>query len=338
MSQKLKTRQQIAKLAKNLKRDGKKVVTINGSFDVLHDGHVKILKAAKKYGDVLIVALNSDKSIRRYKGPTRPIHAQKKRVDAITKFDYVDYVVLFDEINSREILDEIKPNVHVNGSDWGKNCIERSTVEKNDGIIKVVKLKDRYSTSNIIKAMHDPKTKLEVRAIFFDRDGTINEKGAGYLHKPEDMVYTPRAIHGLRRLSKTDYKIIIVTNQSGIGRGYFTEKDFEKISRWMIGDLKKKNVRIDKIYHCPHLPEHTCVCRKPNIGMFEQAVKDFGISLSKSWFIGDDAKDVIAGRTANIKTIMLGKRMRKELKLEPDFYAKNLGEAANIILDKYERL
>ncbi|RLG13731.1 hypothetical protein DRN69_05105 [Candidatus Pacearchaeota archaeon] len=90
-------------------------------------------------------------------------------------------------------------------------------------------------------------------------------------------------------------------------------------------------MRIDKIYYCPHHPKDNCLCRKPKIGMLLKAVKDFDISLNESWVIGDDERDIIMARNANVKSIKLGKKMPKKLKLEPNFYAKNLLEAVGII-------
>ena len=170
------------------------------------------------------------------------------------------------------------------------------------------------------------------KAVFLDRDGTININDPSHLYRIEDFKFTPYAISALKKLSKSDYKIIIVTNQSGIGRGYYTEEDLEKLHQWMLKELKNKGIRIDKIYHCPHVPEDKCLCRKPNIGMLLRAVKDFNISLNDSWLVGDDEKDIIMGRRANVKTIKLGEKMPESLRLEPNYYAKNLLEAVRIIL------
>ena len=99
--------------------------------------------------------------------------------------------------------------------------------------------------------------------------------------------------------------------------------------------LRRERVRIDKIYYCPHGPKDNCSCRKPKIGLLIKAVQDFGLNLSKSWLIGDDERDVIMGRQANVKTIKIGEKMAKKLKLEPNYYAKNLLEAVSLI-QKYE--
>lgn len=336
MNPKIKNQKEIVRVVKKLKEQGRKIVTYNGSFDILHLGHIESLKEAKKQGDILIIPLNSDKSVRLYKGPNHPINSQEKRAEVLAALECVDYITIFDEINCKNILDKIKPNIHCNGADWGKSCVERGIIEKNRGKIQILKWQNGFSTSNLIEKIINAYQERETKAVFLDRDGTINVNQPGCVRKISQFRFTPGAVPALKKLSKKNYKIIIVTNQSGIGRGYFKKKDLKKIHQWMLKKLKRVSVRIDKIYYCPHLPEDNCPCRKPKIKMFLQAVNDFDINLNKSWFIGDDDKDVIAGREANIKTIKIGKRMPKTMKLEPNYYAKNLLGAVNIIL-KHEK-
>lgn len=336
MSPKIKSQKEIVKIVQELKRKGKKIVTYNGSFDILHPGHIESLKEAKKQGDILIIPLNSDKSVRLYKGPNHPINSQKKRTQALSALKYIDYVVLFDEINCKNILNKIKPHIHCNGSDWGKSCLERSIIETNGGKIHILKWQSGFSTSELIKKIVGNKFVPDTKAVFLDRDGTINVNQPGCVRKINQFKFTLGALSALKKLSKTNYKIIIITNQSGIGRGYFTVKGLEELHNWMLKKIEGIGAKIDKIYYCPHLPEDNCPCRKPKIEMLLRAAKDFGINLSKSWFIGDDDKDVIAGREANIKTIKIGSKMSKVLKLEPNYYVKNLLEAVNLIL-KYEK-
>ncbi len=324
--------QEAARISKALRARGKKLVTVNGSLDLLHSGHIFMLQKAAEHGDALLVLVNSDVSVRKYKGPHRPIIGEDERVRMVQGIAGVDYVALFDDINPKKVLEGIKPAVHCNGSDWGKNCVEREVVEKNGGSIKVLPKIKGLSTSklieSIVKVAHDPSPK----AVFVDRDGTINDNGDGYIHKKEHFTFLPGVLSALSTLTKTNYKIILVTNQSGIGRGLYSHGQVKELHDWMMGELTKQRIRIDKIYYCPHEPGDGCECRKPNIGMFEQAVKDFGISLAKSWFVGDSVPDVLAGREANIQTIKLGARMEKRLKLEPNYYAKDLKGAVSIIL------
>lgn len=335
---KIKTQKEIIKIIEDLKKRNKKVVAISGSFDILHSGHIKALREAKEQGDVLIVLLNSDNSVRTYKGPFRPINSQKERAEVLAALECVDYIVIFNQLTPVEILKKIKPDIFCNNSDWGKDCIERKTVEENGGKIYLLKRFSFLSTSKIIKKILNVYSKPETKAIFLDRDGTINKKEPPYVYKIKDFKFAPTVIPALKKLSKTNYKIIIITNQSGIGRGYFKEKDLKKLHQWLIEILKKKGIRIDKIYYCPHSPDDNCLCRKPKTALALQAVKDFNISLSKSWLVGDDIKDILMGRNINVKTIFLGKKNKEfnELKISPHYFANNLLEAVNIILKKQE--
>ena len=332
MNLKIKSQEEIIDIVETLKKQGKKIVTYNGSFDILHLGHIKSLEEAKKQGDVLAVLLNSDSSINLYKGPGHPINSEKYRAEVLSAVNYVDYVVNFNEINPKEILKKIKPDVHCNGSDWGKNCIERQVVEEGGGRIHILKWQTGFSTSKLMQKIMGARLKPEIKAVFLDRDGTININKPEYTHKKEDFKLFPETVPALKKLSKTDYKIIIVTNQSGIARGYFKEVEVKKLHKWMASDFKKRGIRIDKVYYCPHGPDDNCFCRKPKPGMLLKANKDFGLNLSKSWFIGDGKVDVIAGREANVKTIKIGEKTPKDLKLEPNYYAKNVLEAVNIII------
>jgi rfaE bifunctional protein nucleotidyltransferase chain/domain len=332
MSKKIIPQNATPLIVKDLKKQGKKIVTYNGSFDILHAGHVESIREAKQQGDILIILLNSDKSVKLYKGPTRPINNQEIRAKAILSLDLADYIIVFDEINPKKVLDLIKPDIHCCGSDWGKNCIERKIVEENGGKIYVLKWKKGFSTTDIIKKKFGDQEKSSVKAIFLDRDGTINDNKGGYIYKIKDFEFLPGVIEGLKKLSKTDYFLIVITNQSGIGRGMYSDDDFQKLNKWLLNEVSGEGIRIDKIYHCPHHPDDKCDCRKPEIGLFLKAVRDFGINLSKSWFIGNSDSDVISGREANIKTIKIGDKVNSSLKLEPNYYVKNFEEAVNIIL------
>lgn len=138
-------------IVKELKVQGKKIVTLNGAFDILHVGHLKILEEAKKQGDALIVGLNSDASVKMNKGSGRPMNNEQDRATMLGALEYVDYVVIFNEKDPRALLSTIKPDVHVNGSDYGEQCIEAEVVKENGGRIHVVKLIDGYSTTKLIQ-------------------------------------------------------------------------------------------------------------------------------------------------------------------------------------------
>lgn len=332
MPSKIKSENQVIKIVKQFKKSGKRVVTYNGSFDLLHKGHVKSIEEARSQGEILVVLLNSDESVRIYKGPKRPIILEHERAAMLAALQDVDYVTIFNEVNPKRILDKIKPDIHCSGADWGENCIEREVVEKNGGKIFVLSWHPDFSTTNLIKRINNVYSTPQIKAVFLDRDGTINENSEGYIHQKEKFIFTKGALDALRKLSNSDYKLIIITNQSGVGREYFTQNDIERLHEWLIGYLEMEGILLDRIYYCPHHPNDSCNCRKPNIGMLTQAVKDFGISLNDSWMIGDDERDVSMGREVNLKVIKLGAKMKEELKLEPHYYASNLKEAVDIIL------
>ena len=133
------------------KKEGKTLVTLNGSFDLLHAGHLKIFEEAALQGDLLLVALNSDLSIQAYKSPLRPIIPLEYRLQMIAALEMVDFVTFFEETTPLALLSQLCPDVHVNGAEYGKNCIEKETVEKAGGRIHIVDLKLGLSTSNIVK-------------------------------------------------------------------------------------------------------------------------------------------------------------------------------------------
>lgn len=135
----------------DIRRDGHKIATLNGSFDLMHAGHLQIIYEASQVADILIVALNTDKSIQTYKNPERPIIPLEYRLQIMAALEFVDFVTWFDETDPRILLSKIKPDVHVNGAEYGENCIEAETVKQYGGKIHIVQLVPGLSTSMIIK-------------------------------------------------------------------------------------------------------------------------------------------------------------------------------------------
>lgn len=134
-----------------LRAQGKKIATLNGSFDLMHAGHLQIIFEASQVADVLVVALNTDRSIQQYKSPDRPIIPLEYRLQMMSALGFVDYVTWFDELDPIKILGVIKPDVHVNGAEYGENCIEAEVVRSHGGRIHIVPLVPGLSTSQIIK-------------------------------------------------------------------------------------------------------------------------------------------------------------------------------------------
>lgn len=140
------------------------------------------------------------------------------------------------------------------------------------------------------------------KALFLDRDGVIN-KEKNYLYKIENFEFIDGVFETCKYFQEKGYLIIIITNQAGIARGKYTEDDYQILTDWMIKEFEKKDIKISKVYHCPHHPDFSgeCECRKPNPGMIIQAQKDFDIDLSQSILVGDKNSDIEAGINAGIK-------------------------------------
>ena len=156
MSGKLKTLDELIKIAAQARRNGKSVVFTNGCFDLLHRGHVHVLRQAKAAGDLLVVAINSDQSVKAIKGPTRPVTAEMDRLELIAAMEMVDYVILFDEPDPSKLITAIKPNVLAKGGDWGTDgVVGADIVEREGGRVLLVPYLKGYSTSEIIERIRN---------------------------------------------------------------------------------------------------------------------------------------------------------------------------------------
>lgn len=186
------------------------------------------------------------------------------------------------------------------------------------------------------------------RAVFLDRDGTINEE-VGYVNHLERFYLLPGVAEAIRLLNQNGLKVIVVTNQSGVARGYFPESFIHRVHQKMEECLKEEGAHLDGIYYCPHHPDageppyrQRCRCRKPETGLIEEAVKDLGIDCSRSYMVGDRGADIEFGRKIGAKTILVltgyGKGewefFRDQWKSKPDFVAEDLFGAVQWILQQ----
>lgn len=176
------------------------------------------------------------------------------------------------------------------------------------------------------------------RAIFMDRDGTVSEE-IGYMY--DAGLYKPFSYAGpaIRRINDSGMKAVLITNQSGIGRGYFEEAMVHKVHDALRAELARHGARLDAVYFCPHHPEAGCDCRKPQPGMLRQAEKELNIDLKSSYVVGDKYIDIELAHSVGAKSILVltgyGREERERCKTsshQPNFVAENLVEAVDAIL------
>jgi D,D-heptose 1,7-bisphosphate phosphatase len=168
------------------------------------------------------------------------------------------------------------------------------------------------------------------RAVFLDRDGTI-ARDVHYCRRPEDFNLFKDVPVSIKMLNEKGYKTVIITNQSGIARGYFTEETLARIHQKMKDDLAAAGATIDAIYYCPHHPDEHCKCRKPGTALFLKAAKELDIDLGQSYMVGDMEKDIEAGNNIGCKTVLLTTD-GATFSVCPDHKANNLVEAVQWIL------
>ena len=169
------------------------------------------------------------------------------------------------------------------------------------------------------------------KAVFLDRDGTI-APDVNYCSCPEDFELFPNTGSAVKLLNEHGFKVIVITNQSGIARGYFTEETLAEIHKKMKTELIKEGAQIDGIYYCPHHPDDNCDCRKPKPKLALQAAKDFDIDLEHSFVVGDLQMDIGLGKAVGCRTIMVGNHPLQDGDEIPDAAVSDILEAAKIIL------
>ncbi len=170
--------------------------------------------------------------------------------------------------------------------------------------------------------------------VVLDRDGTIIEEKF-YLSDPDKVALVPGAAQGLRKMQDMGLGLIVVTNQSGIARGYLDEARLEQIHDRMKRLLSDEGVRLDRVYYCPHLPEEDCSCRKPKPGLIHRAAQDYGFEEKKAFVIGDKHCDIDLGRAVGATTILVrsgyGAELESDENMRPDHVVDDLVSAAEII-------
>lgn len=180
----------------------------------------------------------------------------------------------------------------------------------------------------------------KISAIFLDRDGTINHDH-GYVHQVDDFQFIEGSIEAMQQLKTQGFALVLITNQSGIARGIFTEQQFMQLTEWMDWSLADRDVDLDGIYFCPHHPDgsvagysHTCGCRKPQPGMFLSAQQQLNIDLVSSWMVGDKLEDMQAAAAAGVGYKVLvrtGKLLTYEAEQAADYVIDSLADLPDLV-------
>ena len=175
---------------------------------------------------------------------------------------------------------------------------------------------------------------MKRRFVVLDRDGTIIAE-RHYLSDPRQIQLLPGSVEGLRRMLEMGLGLVVITNQSGVGRGFFDEDRLEQIHTRLREQLQAKEIDLAGIYYCPHTPENDCLCRKPRTGLIEQVAKQLDFDLAASFVVGDKAADIEMGRRVKATTFLVrtgyGAEVAADLAIQPDYIVDDLWSAAQTI-------
>jgi len=174
-------------------------------------------------------------------------------------------------------------------------------------------------------------------AVFLDRDGVLNQESDEFIKTPEELKVLQGAPEAVKRLNDAGFVTVVITNQSGVGRGIFSEETLRAMHAKLLAEVESAGGRIQSFYYCPHLPEDGCDCRKPAPGMLRRAAEEHGIDFDRSYFVGDRPEDIACGASVGAKTILVltGKSAVFEsdrFSCQPDYVCGGLPEAADWIL------
>lgn len=196
------------------------------------------------------------------------------------------------------------------------------------------------------RAFKRPRKK-RLEAIFIDRDGVINKDPGGwteysYVTKWNQFKFLPGVFKALKLLNRNDIKVIVISNQAGIGKGFFTRDELNEVTSRMLDEINRNGGKIEEIYYCVHKRDDNCNCRKPKPGMLVNALRKYDIDPRKTFFIGDSEVDCLAGSSLGIKTVFVksGKTTEDEMRkwpVKPDYIFADLLEAVKWLLEKEKR-
>jgi rfaE bifunctional protein nucleotidyltransferase chain/domain len=309
-----------------------------GAFDVLHAGHVEYLTRAHEHCDRLIVAINSDASIQAYKDPLRPVNKQEHRLFVVAGLEAVDAVTLMPETRPAALIQLLEPEVYIKGGDYTPEDLRsKPLVESHGGRVVCIPVSFDTSTSAILErasviGVHAAAPKFhpdrERRLAFVDRDGTLI-RDVPFLHDPALVELMPGVAEGLKALQDAGFTLVMVTNQQGIGLGYYTESDFIEVNRAFFRLLAPAGVRISRIYYCPHSLADRCQCRKPGSLLLKEALSYYSVAPERCCFIGDSQADCVAAQSIGCTSILVS---AKPAETRCSYAATSFGDAVGWIL------
>jgi rfaE bifunctional protein nucleotidyltransferase chain/domain len=315
VSRKIFEREALAAWVADQRSMGHRIGLTCGAFDLLHAGHVEYLtRAREQHCERLIVAVNSDTSIQTYKSPLRPVNTQEHRLFVVAGLEAVDAVTLMPETRPAALIELLKPDVYIKGGDYTpENLRSKPLVESYAGRVVCIPITFDTSVSAIIErasaiALHAaaPEFRLdrERRLAFLDRDGTLI-RDVPFLHDPALVELMPGVPEGLKALQDAGFTLVMVTNQQGIGLGYYTESDFIEVNRALFRQLAPAGIRISRIYYCPHSLADQCTCRKPGSLLLKQALSYYAAAPEHCCFAGDSPADCIAAQAVGCASILV---------------------------------
>ena len=312
---------------------GRRIGFTCGAFDVMHAGHADYLAQAKTLCDRLLVAVNSDESIQRYKNPFRPVNPWNERAFVVAALEATDCVTILEEDRPLALIERWKPDLYIKGGDYSTSALRSSSAVAAYGGESVVIASDFPSVSTSamferIQALalhvtplpaHPSRTK---GLVLIDRDGTL-VKDATF--DPSQVELLPGVVDSLKRLQDAGYTLCIVSNQQGIGLGYFGYRDFIDGNRKILRLLGKEGIAISRIYSCPHSLGEPCDCRKPSPGLILKALRDLKAAPGSTFVIGDSAADMEAASAAGCRGLYVGPQ-------HPRYSAITFSEAAATVM------
>jgi rfaE bifunctional protein nucleotidyltransferase chain/domain len=312
---KILTNEQVDGWVEKLRGAGRKIGYTCGAFDLLHAGHVDYLARGRALCDALLVAVNSDWSIRQYKDPHRPICSELDRMTVVAALESVDAVTILDDVRPVAQIQRWRPDFYIKGGDYVTRALRSAkAVTEYGGRAVTIPVEHNVSTSQLIErivamerlAPPSPVTSPPPKGIvFLDRDGTLLRESP-YLSDPREAELMPGVGEGLAELQRAGYRLVLVTNQQGIGLGYFDVREFIAVNAAMFRLLTPFGVTISRVYYCPHSAADECQCRKPGPGMLLRGMREFGIEAERCFMVGDRDVDAMAGANAGCSPVLVG--------------------------------